>query len=139
MKINTSELEGAALDWSVAEAVKLKASVIPHGGYSNASTDYKIKYTCYRIWLDDELDIEYQPSTDWSQGGPLIESEQIELKWIGVDGVACGWNAWHQDITDMQCANTPLVAAMRAIVAAKLGAVVDVPDELIPTNGTIHT
>jgi hypothetical protein len=132
MLIETSELEGAALDWAVAKAEKLDAKAIPSGGYSNASTGYKIKYTSYRLWLDDELEIEYCPSTNWSQGGPLIEHEQIELKWIGVDGVACGWNAWHQDLADFQCAGSPLIAACRAIVAAKLGDEVDVPDELQP-------
>ena len=52
-KIKTSELTGAALDWAVAkcEGVKLKYGL-----------------------TDDE-----RYSTDWSQGGPIIEREFISL------------------------------------------------------------
>jgi hypothetical protein len=86
------QLSGHALDWAVARCV---------GGNPDFHGDYS-------------------PSTDWGQGGPLIAQYQIELKWIGVDGTACGWSAWHDDIVEMQCGPTTLIAAMRAIVAALL-------------------
>ena len=70
-------------------------------------------------------------STDWAHGGPLIEKHQIDLCWDGADGKAMWWNAYHQDIADQQTHQSPLIAACRAIVVAKLGEVVRVPAELV--------
>lgn len=114
IKINTAELSGVALDWAVAEAVGLVAYTQPDGP----------------VYRPDNGE-EWTPSTDWSQGGPLIEKYQIEIKWYGVDGLAMWWNAWHQDIVQFQLGDTILIAACRAIVAAKLGDTVDVPAELV--------
>jgi hypothetical protein len=57
MKI--SELTGAALDWAVAkcEGVLMRWERSTH----------------------DEAPLEYSPSTDWAQGGPIIEREWIDL------------------------------------------------------------
>jgi hypothetical protein len=80
----------------------------------------------------------YAPSTDWAQGGPIIEREGIELlcntsalqaaayKNANPDWFAClkfkRADHWH--------GTTPLIAAMRCYVASKLGDEVDVPEEL---------
>ena len=111
--IKTSELEGAALDWAVAEAVNgfeglSHWSAVTYGGYS--------------------------PSTDWSQGGPLIERFQIMTKssasgtWIAYIPVPKkdGYLDWIKT-----SGQSPLIAACRAIVAAKLGDEVDVPEGLV--------
>ena len=75
-------------------------------------------------------------STDWAQGGPIIECERINVKsnltrmekrpdW--------GWmadspeNAFCVSIYG----NTPLIAAMRCYVVIKLGEEVEIPEELI--------
>lgn len=79
--------------------------------------------------------VKYRPSTDWKFGGPLIEQHQIELVWDGVDGKALWWKATHQDIAQFQMGETPLIAACRAIVAARLGEVVNVPAELVSPDG----
>ena len=68
----------------------------------------------------------YSPSTNWAQGGPLIEQFGLDL-WKH-EGKFC---AFHTRQHNKYCADTVLVAACRAIVAAKLGYVVLVPKELI--------
>lgn len=68
----------------------------------------------------------YSPATDWSQGGPLIEREEIALmpgyQWEAVKN--------GDDDTYVNHGPTPLIAAMRCYVASKLGEEVEVPDEL---------
>lgn len=77
-------------------------------------------------------------STNWSQGGPIIEREKIELRYHNV--IVAG--IWYRDsIGKDNCLHkatgpTPLVAAMRCYVASRLGDEVEIPDELqlIATN-----
>jgi hypothetical protein len=96
--MKTSELTGAALDWAVAKAIgEYKPVAVPHY------------------------------STDWAQGGPIIEKEGIRLHrshtgdwWAGAESEP------HKPISGP----TPLIAAMRCYVASKLGDEVDVPEEL---------
>lgn len=113
MIIKTAELEGAALDWAVAKAVGEKYSRISHfTGDVNA--------------IYEEL---FQPSSDWEEGGPLIEKYMPSLDF---DGEFLWWSV----ISTVKPwvfakGKTPLIAAMRAIVVRELGDEVDVPDELI--------
>ena len=108
--MKTSELSGPALDWAVAK--------------------------CEGVINGDDLDIGfvlesgYAPSTNWSQGGPIIEREQIWLQpEIGKEGCGNAWYAVSMHNTDAY-GPTPLIAAMRCYVASKLGDEVDVPEEL---------
>lgn len=86
----------------------------------------------------------YSPSTIWSQGGPLIDKYQIRFygvqylkgrgrgdyigATIGFAQTVSGENA--QEWADVGIGTAHLVAACRAIVAAKLGDEVEVPEEL---------
>ena len=104
MKIKTNQLTGAALDWAVAKC----EGVVYHGP---AWTKY---------------------STDWAQGGPIIEREGINL-----DNYAKNpkWSAWtpapDRESGEAQAYGpTPLIAAMRCYVASKLGDDVTLPAEL---------
>lgn len=147
MKIKTSELSGVALDWAVAQATR--AWETAHEQFPTMTLDptfcsVEIRECALSNWgefgtrcaliprnpMRQAVQI-YSPSTDWSQGGPLIEREQIDLEWDGVDGQAYWWKASHQDIAQFQIGYTPLIAACRAIVAAKLGDEVDVPEGLV--------
>lgn len=112
--MKTSELTGAALDWAVAKCEGLL------------------------VWVDSPVRLyngsEYKPSTDWSQGGPIIEREKIELRYYP-DGAHPGGGAWlaetqpdHNDQSEH--GPTPLTAAMRCYVASKLGDEVETPEEL---------
>ena len=107
MKIKTSELDGAALDWAVAEAERL--AVIESFGPS---------------WRN-----EFSPSTRWSQGGVIIEREKISMCAMSRNWVAESFLLNEQGL---ECVGqTPLIAAMRCYVASKLGEEVEVPDELL--------
>ena len=99
--MKTSELTGAALDWAVANC----------------------EYFPVRYGFDDNCP-EY--STNWAQGGPIIEREGINLKRV-TDAL---WEAtimgeWTED------GPTPLIAAMRCYVGSRLGNEVEIPAELM--------
>lgn len=96
--MKTSELTGAALDWAVAKAIgEYKPVAVP------------------------------SYSTDWAQGGPIIEREYIDTEYQLGD---CVWVAMLQDNPYEQYGPTPLIAAMRCYVASKLGDTVEIPEAL---------
>ena len=112
MKVKTNELNGAALDWAVAECEGYfdigMASV--HDGVAGV------------FYFDA-----WTPSTDWAHGGPIIEREGVMIeRWASTGH----WQAANALVTKVFTAETPLVAAMRCYVASKLGDEVEVPKEL---------
>lgn len=67
-------------------------------------------------------------SSNWAQGGPIIEQEKICLWSEGYDWEAkiqIGVGEWVET-----WGPTPLIAAMRCYVARKLGDEVEIPEEL---------
>lgn len=111
--MKTSELTGAALDWAVAQCEKFPArNYCPHDKYYRDSDD---KWFC--------------PSEDWGQGGPIIEREWIDLHCVN-DSL---WEAECPAVGGLAMQNgpTPLIAAMRCYVYARMGDEVDVPEEVI--------
>lgn len=139
-KVKTTDLIDATLDWAVDKA---EGRIRPDGGY------YCGNYGRVSRW-----------STDWELSGPLIEREAISIircddnyqnfpgKWLAERGA----NAYcestehqqHEPMIQFSVENsggrfakdgpfygpTPLVAAMRAFVASRLGDEVEVPVEL---------
>lgn len=100
--MKTSDLTDTALDWAVARC--------------ECGDDI------------DEIDDPHFYSTDWAQGGPIIERECISL-----DGVTDTlWIATRKEGPAISESNgpTPLVAAMRCYVASRLGDDIDIPDTL---------
>ncbi len=69
-----------------------------------------------------------QPSTAWEHCGPIIERERMALDYLDAE-----WHAWTPGSRkfDGQGSDasgpTPLIAAMRAYAASKVGDVVDLP------------
>jgi hypothetical protein len=104
MKMKTSELTGAALDWAVAKC---------EGKRDND----------FGWWWDN-----YKPSTDWAQSGPIIERERIETRYDRTGRFSEPWIA--ATLERMIIGPTPLIAAMRCYVASKLGDEVEIPEEL---------
>lgn len=111
--MRTSDLTGAALDWAVAKCVDDGLADFTAAGWR------------------------FYPSTNWAQGGPIIERERIDLftekgtpeSWVA--SVARYQNGaklvgWRRH----QYGPTPLIAAMRCYVASKLGDEVEIPEEL---------
>lgn len=128
-RVKTSELIDAALDW--AAAVCLGAVWQPKSARAS-----------FFIWPGTPVKYSaHAPrySTDWAQGGPIIDREQIDLM-HAVEG-SLHWNQgikctahWRKKSVSMQmyCGGpTSLIAAMRCYVASKLGDEVDVPEELV--------
>lgn len=112
MNINTSELIDSALNWAVAKCEDLQHVTVCNGDVFNLHNPYR-------------------PSSDWSQGGPIVEGHFIDVVYDGVN------DHWEGSIPDevngwtVQYGERPLIAAMRAYVASKLGDVVAVPEELL--------
>ena len=106
--MKTNELTGVALDWAVAKCE----------GVENRSG----------MWAGNTwLGIPY--STDWSQGGPIIEREKIT--W---DGMAARIFVPERNCSICVYGPTPLIAAMRCYVASKLGNDIEIPTELGETK-----
>ena len=127
IKMKTAELIGPALDWAVAKALGGEHKPFRFASNDNAPMDmawvFPHGYACTR----------WSPSTDWSQGGPLIDKYKACLAEIG-DGLWCvafepGERFCNWD--DSGYGNTPLIAVCRAIVREKLGIEVSVPAELV--------
>lgn len=120
MKIKTSELSGVALDWAVGVACGEDVQVGP--GVKQLSVKCQIPglLTCWA------------PSTNWSQGGPLIERFRVDVMTERAGMVAAySCDEEYKPITGDRYGETVLIAACRAIVAAKLGDEVDVPEGLV--------
>lgn len=126
--VKTAELEGTALDWAVAVTQGLDGPI--DGVYIMPIEHHKDDGTqrMSPVWIDGEK--RYQPSTSWAEGGPLIEKLISDLVMT-----AKGWSAVHIINADSEgsesYADTPLIAAMRAIVAAELGETAEIPEELL--------
>lgn len=111
--MKTSELTGPALDWAVAkcEGREVKAWAV-HRRLGRC--DY---------------------STNWSQGGPIIEREGISVAYDVEMSQAEGSEYWAtlyavDSGEGRTYGPTPLIAAMRCYVASKLGDDIEVPEEL---------
>ena len=126
MKIKTSELTGAQLNWAVAEC----EGKVEQGVYG---TPELLESGLYLHYCDVLLSHPYSPSTDWAEGGLLIQREGIGIRQYG-DFLESHWQAdkWAFKFVDpMATGPTPLIAAMRCLCRAKLGDEVDIPDELL--------
>jgi hypothetical protein len=138
MKIKTSELTGAALDWAVAKC--------EDKGHLFAGHEVgRLHYT-----------------SNWAEGGPIIERLGISVIQLERESIPDAEGFWQGEYRDQWGAvigdrhspeeqhgpqgdywgrsyhvdenavsgPTPLIAAMRCYVASKLGDEVDVPDGL---------
>lgn len=121
MKIKTRELTGATLDWAVATCER-KVDTGPFGEPACIEGELHLYY------LGTTLDATYSPSTDWAEGGPIIEREKIATQFWRSEGE---WEALIKGGFFASRGPTPLIAAMRCYVASKLGDEVEVPDELV--------
>ena len=122
MKIKTKDLTGAALDWAVAKCM----GYVEQGVYGTPEFRDSEVHLCY---CDAVLNSCYSPTTDWAQGGPIIERERISIRqWTNVPIVHAYMP--HDDAPWLSDGTSPLIAAMRCYVVSKLGNEVEVPEEL---------
>ena len=112
--MKTTELTGAALDWAVTKCEGIKIGQ-PEG--RTFESEWSL--------MHDAGDMNY--STDWAQGGPIIDRERINPEWMPHS--ECWMANCVADRTPYE-GSTPLIAAMRCYVASKLGDEIDLPKEL---------
>ena len=147
MKVKVSEATGNALNYLVACAENMSFPSLKFFQYPDDAEwvlhpDWTIRsaqevpsnamsrHYDYTFW---------SPSTDWSQGGPIIEREEIGIRRNAPCSKGCEWQG-SPSITAKGAGGkwgygpTPLIAAMRCFVASKLGDEVEVP---APSNA--HT
>ena len=114
MKVKSADLIGPALNWAVAQCEMMREDYRDRGllvhriGYGQPAPPY---------------------STDWSQGGPIIEWENIDL--ISPTPSDPLWQAMQWRFAHGAKGPTPLIAGMRCFVASKLGDEVEIPEELL--------
>lgn len=117
MKIQTSELSGEALDWSVAKSLEWRVGILNTGQVVASRHDIDLAW--------DELPLLPRFHLVWKDGYGLFESH-------------C--TAYHRDpdgtcwatVGMSQCSgNDILEAFLRALVTERSGKEVDVPDELV--------
>jgi hypothetical protein len=135
MKIKTSELTGLALDWAVAS---LHGYTLTSDGISKLLQRGKE----IRLLGSGSASLSDSPSTNWAQGGPIIERELLQVTpRFHSAGYTYPKGQWYwaayvlgpsnMDENYEQHGPTPLIAAMRCFVASKLGDEVGVPEELL--------
>ncbi|GAB6047659.1 hypothetical protein JCM19379_14830 [Methyloparacoccus murrellii] len=107
MKVRTQveTLAGNSLDWVV--------------GYVLEGGDHELAAQASRG--------EYRPSSDWSIGGPLIESAQIRLSPTR-EGY---WRATKPGEDWASVGKTPLIAAMRFLIRHRHASEIDIPWQLL--------
>ena len=130
VEVHTSNLIGPALDWAVAKC---------EGFIEDGNTPCEHGYEQFAF------------STDWTQGGPIIDREGIATRkhsggtWYAMtsldlgDGERAQWCefSWRGVPSKGKARKarfsgpTRLVAAMRCYVAFKLGDTVQIPKELL--------
>lgn len=117
IEVKTADLEGVALDWAVAKACD--ADIYRRTGGMISDGEF--------VLMIGDHSGGWSPSTNWSQGGPLIAAHRVSVIYSDEFCNPCAWTdstaPWHGE--------TPLIAACRAVVASKLGDSVSVPEVLV--------
>lgn len=117
--VKVSDLSGACLDWAVAQCE----------ARSEKEKEENFNLPC--------LVSHFKPSSDWSQGGPIIEREGINCRKVED-------NTWRAEFAKTKLkadgkayaylcrkGSSLLTAAMRCYAASKLGDSVELPDDLL--------
>jgi hypothetical protein len=105
--MKTDELAGAALDWAVAKC---------------EGNEIIIRKGC--LWIPTEC-----YSTDWAQGGPIIEREGFGFEFNPEEEEFIAFYPTKQGSPE-GIGKTHLIAAMRCYVVAKWNDEVEIPEEL---------
>ena len=130
--MKTNELTGTALDWAVAQCMT-GGDLFQSGRTAHAVVLHSVGGTVAPYFVKDSGVVRcvFEPSTNWAQGGPIIEREGFCIQ-----PFRGGWECFvahrlFEDDHHHSKGPTPLIAAMRCYVASKLGDTVDVPKELL--------
>lgn len=125
VKIKTADLIGAQLDW----AVELANGAELVDDYGRPKLKRKGSCAVMDVLKNNGYITTPNYSTDWSNSGPIIERERIAVGSNHVQLDARRREGWCAQAEGRFCDGpTPLIAAMRAFVASKLGDEVEVPE-----------
>ena len=138
--IKVSEANQLQVDWMVATAQGLPIKHDPMGFKSGSEAGFW-------IWDESKNGIQtkigriggagggYSPTTNWAQGGLIIDNHKIDIKWspARVECFATIAVLWPKELacglrSVCRHAPTALLAAMRAYVVSVLGDEIEVPD-----------
>ena len=151
-RVHVADLTGVALDWAVA-GLDPRCRGLDFGLVDGVMCGYcfceeggrQVRHVC--VFLAGPGFVQqmqaraaaqlreasaYCPTSDWVQGGSLIEREKIAIEHGGE-----AFDAWVAKVkpcepdADEWVGPTPLAAAMRCLVGMKLGPEIDVPNELL--------
>lgn len=116
MLVKVADAIGAQLDWMVAKC-EGQALLDPN----NNEWEY-----CWNLLGDNSGDY-YSPSTNWTQGGPIVDKNpRISPTY---DERFDSWFAYKQSPA-LYGKQSFLVSAMRAYVASKLDTEIEIPNSL---------
>jgi len=116
--MNTEEL-----DLAVANCEGVPAFLVPETGITPGAGSCWVVQDPHKVSDDGAYFkgigwcVEYSPSTNWAQGGPIIERKEIQLSSTPYSE-GLGWYA-SMGLTKDIYGNTPLEAAMCCYVAAR--------------------
>ena len=111
MKIKTADLTRRQLNWAMAKC--------------EGFTEFEFWHTgAVTTRQPNGIQVHHRYADDWSQGGPIIERDIVEYH-RETDG-----SCWAATDTRGDRGPSLLIAGLRAVVGAKLGHEVDVPQEL---------
>ena len=129
MKIKTSELNDRALNFAVAKCLAnvhedaVLNGTIMHGWWISGL------FTDPNCWIRND---EFNPSTNWEQGGPILERRKLDSFWNQTSErwSVAGWDERaKREVTEW--GDTLLEASMRCYVASTMGDEVEIPYELL--------
>ncbi len=133
--MKTHNLIGPALDWAVAkcEGQTGTGRIFMHGQEPMMEVD--LSHFSYQPAPESAYDTPIpRYSTDWSQGGPILEREVFEVLRCRHGNGPLHWETavgFEDEPGHARMEGpTPLIAFMRCYVASKLGDEVEIPEEL---------
>ena len=130
--VKIAEAAGRVLDWLAAKAANQSVD-IQVTGRQNTGCRFGLFYNQRWVGSQERWD-EYTPSTDWSQGGPIIDNiKGFQFKqWLESKPESCCEAHIHNYEGDwIHFGPTMLIAAMRCYCMSRLGEEAEVPKELV--------
>lgn len=136
MKIKVNKLKGRLLDYAVALAIGYAPGEPLLGSDGKVVLGYHENFYWYGTKVEGNAllvahHLDFTPSTCWAQGGPLLDSVQMDL-------TTCYLGARLKYLATIPgfvmpgiTGETLLIAGLKCLVSLKLGNEVDIPEQLI--------
>lgn len=147
MKVKTSELSGVQLDYAVGLAlgynIRTERKCVRGISFDDGFINLCQEVNCWFdyadnpgfISFDGQPSMLWQPSSDWSQSGWLIDDFNLSISapFQGREAVATVQEGLSSGAHSYN-GKTTLNAICRAVVSAKLGDEVEIPDEIMESK-----